>query len=51
MPFSKPVKIPIIIDELRKIKFNSVLDVGCGYGLYGAIIRNFWETTEKRFAK
>jgi len=51
MPFSKPVKIPIIIDELRKIKFNSVLDIGCGYGLYGALIRNYFEIPEKRFAK
>jgi len=51
MPFSRPVKIPIIINELTKIKFDSVLDVGCGYGIYGALIRNYFETTHKRFAK
>lgn len=51
MPFSRPIKIPTIINELTKIKFNSVLDIGCGYGLWGAMIRNYFEVANRHFAK
>lgn len=44
MPFSKPSIISVFLEELPKIEFKTILDIGIGYGLYGALIRNYYET-------
>ena len=43
MPYSNVEQIPIIINEIKKYKPKSILDVGCGIGLYGTLIRIFLE--------
>ena len=36
--------MPIIVNELIKRRAGSVLDLGCGLGIYGAAIRQWCET-------
>lgn len=46
MPSSRFGQIEVIIDAITKIGPKSVLDVGCGYGKYGFLIReslNCWK--------
>lgn len=41
MPTSNAYNIAPIIDAACKIKPRSVLDLGCGYGKYGALLREY----------
>lgn len=41
MPFSNCEQITPIATEIRRFRPNSVLDVGCGVGLYGMLCRVF----------
>jgi len=43
MPYSNIEQMPIIINEIKRHNPNSILDVGCGIGLYGILIRVFLE--------
>lgn len=49
---SNPMTIPVLINYLKKREpFKSVLDVGVGYGKYGFLIREYFETHLGRFKK
>ena len=41
MPSSDPETIPVVIGLIRKLKPKSVLDLGAGYGKYGALFREY----------
>lgn len=41
MPFSNCEQITPIVSEIRSLRPDSVLDVGCGLGLYGMLCRIF----------
>lgn len=41
MPSSNARQIPVIVGLLRQLDFHTVLDVGCGYGKYGFLIREY----------
>jgi 2-polyprenyl-3-methyl-5-hydroxy-6-metoxy-1,4-benzoquinol methylase len=56
MPSSRPVPIPYVVDILRQIKPNAILDVGVGFGKYGHIFREYTdivaaEKDSKRYAR
>lgn len=50
MASSNPKQIPHIITALRSLDFSSVLDVGCGYGKYGFLIREYIDHFEYKIA-
>jgi len=43
MPYSNLEQLAPIINELKKIRPKSILDVGCGLGVYGYMIRVYLE--------
>ncbi len=53
MPYSNIEQLPLIIAELKQMHPRSILDVGCGLGVYGFMIRIYLEMydDEKNFLK
>ncbi len=43
MPYSNVEQIPIIINVVKSFHPRKILDVGCGIGIYGLLIRVFLE--------
>ena len=43
MPTSEHVQIPYVVDAMVRERPASVLDVGCGYGKYGVLAREYTE--------
>ncbi|MEM9585946.1 MAG: hypothetical protein AAGA03_01590 [Planctomycetota bacterium] len=41
MPSSRPVAIPYVVDIVRQVTPNSILDVGVGFGKYGHLFREY----------
>lgn len=41
MPSSYPDMIPVVVDLIWRLKPKVVLDLGCGYGKYGALFREY----------
>lgn len=41
MPTSEHQQIPYVVDAIVRENPNSVLDVGCGYGKYGVLVREY----------
>ncbi len=49
MCVSAPYAIPVIVHAARQIKPRSILDIGCGFGKYGMLFREYldiWEAVE-----
>jgi SAM-dependent methyltransferase len=45
MPTSEHVQIPYVVDAMVRESPASVLDVGCGYGKYGVLAREYTAAT------
>lgn len=39
MPTSEVYSIPIVVETIKKLKPRSILDIGCGFGKYGFLLR------------
>jgi 2-polyprenyl-3-methyl-5-hydroxy-6-metoxy-1,4-benzoquinol methylase len=48
MPISSHAIIPYILEETLKVNPKSVLDIGIGNGMYGALVWNYMETIGKQ---
>jgi len=46
MPSSRPNTIPIVINVLRQLKPQSILDVGVGFGKWGHLFREYTDILE-----
>ena len=49
MCVSAPYAIPVIVHAARQIKPRSILDIGCGFGKYGMLFREYldiWDAPE-----
>lgn len=53
MPYSNLEQLPLIIQEIKNQRPRSILDVGCGIGVYGFMIRIYLEMydDDKNFLK
>jgi SAM-dependent methyltransferase len=53
MPTSRVELIPMVIETVRECAaiygVRSILDVGCGSGLYGALLRQYFDFAHNRF--
>lgn len=49
MPTSDMRIIPFVVNEAFKLNPKSVLDVGCGFGKYGFLLREYLEITKERY--
>ena len=43
MPTSQPDVIPLVVSQLIRAHPNTVLDIGCGWGKYGVLAREYLE--------
>jgi len=43
MPYCDPVNVPFVVSELQALNPRSVVDVGCGMGGWGVVIREYLE--------
>jgi len=43
MPFCDPINVPFVVSELQRLNPRSVIDVGCGMGGWGVVIREYLE--------
>ena len=43
MPSSDPQHIPFILQHAMRLKPRTVLDIGCGYGKWGVLLREYLE--------
>jgi len=41
MPSSRPIPVPYLVDILRQIQPQAILDVGVGFGKYGHLFREY----------
>jgi len=41
MPVSMPRMVPVVVDQLWRFMPQSVVDIGCGAGLYGVVAREY----------
>lgn len=53
MPTSDVARIPVIINAIMKVKdrVNTILDVGCGFGKYGFLLREYLDIWNRRYKK
>jgi len=52
MPVSSPAKIYPVMSIFNTVKdVTSVLDIGCGFGKYGVILREFLDVKKRRYSK
>lgn len=51
MPSSHLYQIPTIINIIRGLKPGSILDIGCGFGKYGFLAREYLEIWQNRYQK
>lgn len=52
MPVSNYTNIPIIMKKVKPLgKVRSVLDIGCGFGKYGMLFREYLDIRLKRYVK
>jgi 2-polyprenyl-3-methyl-5-hydroxy-6-metoxy-1,4-benzoquinol methylase len=51
MPTSNPNIIPHIVNSIVKLQPKSILDVGCGFGAYGYLLRQYLDVAQKRYTK
>lgn len=51
MPTSEPQTIPYIINLVKSLQAKKILDVGCGFGKYGLLFREYLEVWNKRYDK
>ena len=50
MPTSEVDPIPVIVKTVKKLKPDSILDVGCGFGKYGFLFREQLDIIEDQFS-
>lgn len=51
MPSSNVNIIPHIIEPIFKLQPESVLDIGCGFGKYGFLLREYLDISQKRYLR
>ena len=51
MPTSEPYSISLILEAVFDLKPKSILDVGCGFGKYGVMLREYLDIWFRRFNK
>ena len=56
MPSSRPIAVPFVVDLVRQVRPESILDVGVGFGKYGHLFREYTdviaaEGTPERYAR
>lgn len=51
VPTSDPFSVPAVLQVIRSLKPKSVLDVGCGFGKYGLLLREYLDVAEHRYGK
>lgn len=51
MPTSDPYNITPILSVMQGLQPKRVLDVGCGFGKYGVLLREYFDIWHERFAK
>jgi hypothetical protein len=51
MPSSHLYQIPTIIKIICGLKPDSILDIGCGFGKYGFLAREYLEIWQSRYQK
>jgi len=44
MPVGFPEALPYVMRTFRRVEPRTVLDIGCGYGFWGAVLRNYFGT-------
>ena len=43
MPYCDPINVPLVVAELQRLNPSSVIDVGCGMGGWGVVVREYLE--------
>ena len=51
MPTSDPNIFPPVIEGAIKLQPKSILDIGCGFGAYGYLLRQYLEVAQKRYTR
>jgi SAM-dependent methyltransferase len=51
MPTSDSLNIPAVLHAVTSFEPKSILDVGCGFGKYGALLREYTDVAARRYPR